>query len=183
MKIWKLDFEVDKYDSLVPAEDCTADDYAWFREPKRKENWKKLPVKRLEPEKNLSLGDAPGFNFPIFSKRAVDILWPVMKESVEKLELQFDEGEYYGINVITVLDVIDYSKSKYITFDDGKRIMVFQKYAFRYCEEIIRNNIFKIVDEPTCNAFVTEKFKKVVEENNLSGFDFILVWDSEQEDG
>ena len=89
--------------------------------------------------------------------------------------------EYYAINVTTVLDVIDYSKSRYITFDDGKKIMVFEKYAFKLCDELIRSNIFKIIDETRGEAFVSDRFKESVEKNNLTGFRFELVWDSERE--
>ena len=135
----------------------------------------------MEPEKKLELSDAPGFTIPVFSKRAVEILRPLIQNSIEELELQFEEAEYYGINVTTVLDVIDYSKSKYKMYSDGKRIMVFEKYAFRICNELNNNNIFKIVDEPSRWEFVSDRFKQIVEENHLSGFKFKLVWDSEEE--
>lgn len=57
--------------------------------------------------------------------------------------------------------------------------MAFQKYAFRTCEELLNNNIFKIIDEPTRRVFVSDIFKETVEKNNLSGFKFKLVWESE----
>jgi len=129
--------------------------------------------------KKLELGDAPGFIIPVFSKKAIEILRPLIQNSVEELELRFQEAEYYGVNVIAVLNVIDYSRSKYRMYSDGKRIMAFQRYAFKSCEELVDNNIFKIVDEPRGRAFVSDKFKQTVEENNLLGFKFKLVWDSE----
>ena len=64
-------------------------------------------------------------------------------------------------------------------FSDNKRIMMFEKYAFRLCDEIKRSHIFKIVDEPLRWAFVSDTFKKMVEESELKGFIFQLVWDSE----
>lgn len=181
MKIWQLRFELDKYENLMPVRGFTADEIRSFDGRKMKENWNPLPVIRMEPEKGLELGDAPGFTIPVFSKRALEILRPLIQNNIEELELQFQEGEYYGINVITVLNVIDYTKSIYEMYRDGNRIMVFEKYAFKDCAEIVDNNIFKIVDEPTRWAFVTEKFKKAAEENHLSGFKFKLVWDSEQD--
>lgn len=42
----------------------------------------------------------------------------------------YDSEEYYGINVISVLDAVDYNKSVYKTFRDGKRIMAFKEYVF-----------------------------------------------------
>ena len=181
MKIWQLYFEVDKYDNIIPISEFSADEIQSFDGRSKKYTWKPLPVKRMEPEKKLELSDAPGFIIPVFSKKALEILFPLVQNSVEVLELEFPEKEFWGINVISMLDVIDYSKSKYKTFSDGKRIMAFQKYAFRMCDELVSNDIFKIVDEKRRRAFVSDRFKETVEKNNLSGFLFKLVWDSEQE--
>lgn len=180
MKIWQLHFELDEYDNLIPIKEFTVDEIQSFDGRSKKGTWKPLPVKRMEPEKNLDLSDAPGFTIPVFSRSALECLRPLIGNSVEVLELEFQE-EYYGINVTTVLDVVDYSKSQYRMFSDGKRIMAFQKYAFKECDELKNNHIFKIVEEPRRRAFVSEKFKETVEENNLTGFKFKLVWDSEQE--
>ena len=179
MKIWQLQFEVDKYDNLIPVKEFTADEIQSFDGRKKKNNWKALPVKRMEPDKKLELSDAPGFTIPVFSKRALEILRPLIENSIEELKLEFSEAQYYGINVISVLDVIDYTKSHYKMYSDGSRIMAFQQYAFRISDELINNNIFKIVDETRGRAFVSDKFKQEVKRNNLTGFKFKLVWNSE----
>ena len=58
--------------------------------------------------------------------------------------------------------------------------MAFKKYVFR--SDVVRDvPIFKINDERSRYAFVSDEFKQTVESNNLSGFIFKLVWDSEQE--
>lgn len=179
MRIWQLYFDVDKYENLVPVIKFSADEIQSFDGRRKKDVWTPVQVKRMEPEKKLELGDAPGFTIPVFSRRALEILYPIIKDSVEVLELKFPEEEFYGINIISVLDVIDYSKSQYRTFSDGKKIMAFQKYVFKMCRELEINNIFKIVDEKRRRAFVSDRFKNAVEENNLKGFKFKLVWDSE----
>ena len=181
MKIWKLDFKVDEYENFMPIKNFTYEEIRAFDGRKHLEKWKPLPVERMEPEKKLQLGDAPGFTIPVFSKRALEILRPLIQSDIEALELEFSEGEFWGINVTTVLNVIDYAKSEYKMYSDGKRIMVFEKYVFRYCSELENHNIFKIIDEPARKAFVSDKFKQTVEGNNLEGFDFELVWDSENE--
>ena len=181
MKIWQLQFEVDEYDNLSPINEFTAEELQSFDGRCKKNDWKPLTVKRMEPEKNLTLGDAPGFIIPVFSKKALEVLRPLISKSIEELELVFDEGEFWGINVVAVLDVIDYQSSKFRTFSDGKRIMAFEKYAFRMCADLTKHNIFKIVDEKKRRAFVTEEFKRAVEENQLTGFKFKLVWDSDEE--
>lgn len=159
MKIWKLNFEVDEYDNLLPVKRFTVEEIQSFDGRKMKDTWKPLPVKRAEPKKKLELSDAPGFTIPVFSKKALEVLRPLIQNSVEELELQFSEAEYYAINVITVLNVIDYDKSEYIKFSDEDRIMLFEKYAFIKCDALVNHNIFKIVDEPGRKAFVSDSFK------------------------
>ena len=180
MKIWQLNFEVDSFDNFIPEKEFSADELQSFDGRTQKANWIPLKVKRMEPEKGLALSDAPGFTIPVFSMKALNIIESIICESSEKLELITDEGEYYGINVTAVLDVIDYSKSEYRTFSDGKRIMAFKKYAFLQQPELIKHDIFKIIDEPTRRSFVSDKFKNMIEENGLTGFKFKLVWDSEE---
>lgn len=182
MKIWKLKSEVDKYDNLEPVKDFSVEEYWRFDGHELKWGWKPLAVQRMEPEKKLPLSDTPGFAIPVFSKRALEVLQPYLQDSAEILELVFDEGDYYGINVIAVLNVVDYEKAKYIKFNNSDRIMVFQKYAFRVCDELKKHQIFKIADEARRGAFVSEEFKEAVEKNELTGFRFELAWDSEQDD-
>lgn len=180
MKIWKLKSEVDKYDNLEPVKDFSLEEYWRFDGHELKSSWKPLAVQRMEPKKKLPLSDAPGFTIPVFSKKALEILQMYLQDSAEILDLVFDEGDYYGINVIAVLDVVDYERATYINFNNSNRIMVFTKYAFRECDELKKHNIFKIVDEPRRGPFVSEEFKEAVEKNKLTGFKFELVWDSEQ---
>ena len=159
MKIWKLDFEVDKYDNLEPINEITIDEIQTFDGRSHVKDWKTLSVQRMEPEKGLKLSDAPGFFMPVFSKQAVECLKPLIDKNVEFLPLDFKEKEYYGVNVITVLDAINYERSEVV---DGVPI-------------------FKIPDERRRWAFVSEEFKQAAEENHLTGFIFKLVWDSEEE--
>lgn len=180
MKIWQLNFELDEYDNLIPVKEFTVEEIQSFDGREHLTQWKPIKVKRMEPEKNLELSDAPGFTIPVFSEKAVECLRTLISKNVEILPLEFEEKNYFGINVVTVLKAIDYEKSIYKMFRDGKRIMAFKKYAF--LTEVIQGvAIFKITDEKTRYAFVSDEFKKVVEKNNLSGFRFKLVWDSEQE--
>ncbi|MDD6400558.1 MAG: hypothetical protein PUG10_02970 [Lachnospiraceae bacterium] len=180
MKIWQLNFELDTYDNLIPIRDFTVEEIQSFDGRSHLSNWKPIKVKRMEPKKGLALSDAPGFIIPVFSKRAVNCIGPLISKNVEILPLDFNEREYFCINVITVLNAIDYEKSLYKTYRDGKRIMAFKKYVF--IPNIIENvSIFKISDEKTRYAFVSDEFKQTVEKNKLLGFKFKLIWDSEQE--
>lgn len=180
MKIWHLNFEVDKYDNLVPEKAFSVEEIWAFDGRKLEKSWKPLPVKRMEPQKKRKLSDAPGFTIPVFSIEALSVLRPLMQGEIEELELLFDEHEYYGINVITVLDVIDYDKAKYIKYSDGHGIMLFTEYAFRMESDIGSHHIFKIIDEPRRGVFVSDQFRETVERHKLTGFKFRLAWDSDR---
>lgn len=175
MKIWQLCFDVNNYAALQAEPPLTADELQSFNGSTKLLNWK--PYKVSPIEKDMPLGNSPVFSFPVFSETACNILKPLIKHEVELLPLLCDEGAFYGVNVTNVLNVIDYAKSKYYTYRDGKRIMSFQKYSFRLCDELKTSNIFKIVDEPTRRAFVSERVKRAIEENSLEGFDLRLVWE------
>ena len=75
---------------------------------------------------------------------------------------------------------VNYEKSNYKTFPDGRRILRFKKYCFTK-EKLINEDIFKIKDEPLASPFVSDNFKKIIESNGFTGFKFKLVWDSEKD--
>ena len=105
MKIWQLNFDGDNYDGFLPVKWPSVKEIQTFDGRCKKNEWIPLKVKRMHPEKNLDLGDAPELFLPVFSQRAVDALYPLIKDSVELLELDFSEGQYFGIHVTNVLDV------------------------------------------------------------------------------
>ena len=176
MKIWQLNFEVDLYDNLVPVPKLSVEELQTFDGRSHLSHWSPLHLARMEPEKGLPLSDAPGFVFPVFSHRALDCLKPLIEPNIEILPLDFDGGNYFGINVTTVLDAVDYEKSIYKTFRDGKRIMSFKKYSF--IPSVVDGvPIFKITDEKVRYAFVSDAFRDIVEKNKLTGFLFRQVWD------
>ena len=147
----------------------------------QKDKWEIPEVIRLEPEKGLMLSDAPGFysHIPVFNGKAIDVLKKYLDQTSEILPLKNNEDKFYAVNIVKVLDCINYDKSEFKMFKDGKRIMRFKKYSF-FVEIIDDNDIFKIIDEPLGNPFVTDNFRNAVLENGLTGFNFKLVWDSEE---
>ena len=114
MKIWKLNFEMDGFDNLIPVKEFTVDEIQSFDGRSHLNDWNSVEVKRMEPEKKLNLSDAPGFTFPVFSRKALECLSLLISKNAEYLPLRFDEKEYWCINVTTVLEAIDYKKSIYV---------------------------------------------------------------------
>ena len=175
MKIFKLNFDVDNFEILEVCEPVDIEFYRMFDGTSLKSGWKKLKVRRMEPEKQLELGDAPGFVTPIFNEKALKILSPLIDDQVEYLPLDLDGIEYYAVNVLAVVDAVDYEKSKIVKFSSG-RIMCFEEYSF-IRDKIQGINIFKIPDEREGDAFVSETFKNAVEDNQLRGFKLECVWE------
>lgn len=181
MKIWKLDFDLDNYDNLTFANRKSIEDIQSFDGRTKKEIWDTPKVLRLEPEKMLPLSDAPGLyaHLPVFNKRAIKILSRLIENDTEILPLENNEDEFFAINVLKVLDCIDYNKSEFKTFSDGKRIMRFIRYSFIPCR-LDDCNIFKIIDEKISRPFVTDCFRDEVISSNLKGFIFKQVWNSDE---
>jgi hypothetical protein len=118
----------------------------------------------------------------ILEKKAIEKLKPLMS-NVEILPLICDFGDYRAINVMDVIDCINYEKSDFKQFsakpanweDWRPRIMRFIKYEF-IKEKIEGYNIFKIIDKPQSAIFVNETFVNSVKEHGITGFAFKLVW-------
>lgn len=175
MNVWKLEFLVDDFDVFM-TNDWSIDDIRTYDGRHHAESWVPVKVRRLAPRKLLELGDAPGFysHIPVFSERAVEQLQSLIGDTVELLPIGFKKETFYAVNVLSVLDCMDYEKSIYKTFSDG-RIMRFIKYEF-IREKVEGQHIFKLVDLSLSYAYVSDEFKSIVESNGLQGFRFECVW-------
>lgn len=178
MKIWHLDFELDEFDNLIPVEELSLDEIQSFNGSSKRELWNPIAVKKMEDKK---LSNAPGFysHIPVFDKVTLETVKDLIEDYAEALPLVCNEGEFYAINVVEVLNGIDYDKAQFKTFRDGKRIMRFEKYAFIE-NAIVKKHIFKIIDEPLRKPFVSDEFRQRIVDHGLKGFKFELVWDSEK---
>ena len=178
MKVWILDCDVDNYENLTWKKELNLEYIQSFDGTEKIKNWNPIEVKRMY---NREFSNTPGFSphVPVFDEEAVCALRNLIIGNAEILPLDCEEGSFFAINVTRVLDCVNYEKSLYKTFRDGKRIMRFTKYVFE--EEKIKGvNLFKIKDEPLKRPFVSDEFRNRVITNNLTGFKFELAWDSEQ---
>ncbi|MEA5023431.1 hypothetical protein SDC9_21107 [bioreactor metagenome] len=177
MKVWLWKPDSNKYENLtLPLEDVDKlIDFYEFDGRKISDVWEPMEVGIYKKAKR---GDTPSFIAgPVLSERAVETLRDILDDKVEILPLKYSKENYYVINVLNVLDAIDYTKAEYLTFDDG-RVYRFTKYAF--IEEKVKSQpIFKLVEHPKSEVFVSDEFRSRVLEHKLAGFEFIEVWDSE----
>jgi len=176
MKIWRLDTDADRYINIrlknyEADREKIVDEFTG--EPML-ESW--TPV-LVETEGRGKASDQPHLlvGVPVFNKKAVEALNDLISQHVEYLPLIHDKYELYAINVLNQIDAIDYSTSKYKTFDDGT-FYRFIEYGFKQ-DIIMGEHIFKIPEEST-RIYVSDEFRNRVIEKKLKGFVFIEVWDS-----
>lgn len=178
MKIWQLRADSDNFSSFQTRIPFTGIELSAFDGRSHKDDTKLLKVEKKDWKAGMRLSDAPSYIIPVFSQRALHCLMPLIKGNVEALRLEYDE-DYYAINVTTVIDAIDYENSRYITLNAGNRVANFSKYCF-LPEKLKNVSIFKITDERRGFPLVSDEFKQIVEAQNLEGFKFRLLWDSEK---
>lgn len=138
-----------------------------------------IPLQIEELDKNAKIYDyCKMANIPILSEKAVHTLRDFLEGKVEILPCEHDTGTYYAINIINVIDCIDYEKAD---IDQTKVVPEITKYAF--IQSLLEGEkIFKIPQYKVTKIYVTDEFRKRVLESNLTGFEFIELWDSEAPD-
>ncbi|MCA9241266.1 MAG: hypothetical protein KDA37_13745 [Planctomycetales bacterium] len=120
--------------------------------------------------------DYPCLNMsiPAFSERAVAVLHDMLSPNGELLRLLSDLGNYWAFNVTTVADVLDWRRSDIKWNRKPIHASIIERYEFS-AELLSELEIFQIPELPG-NVYVTEVFRRRVEENGLQGFNFIRLW-------
>ena len=180
MRIWKIDAVAERYDSLRPKNGYTYGEMMSFDGRSHKNDWTcRKVVPNINPKKNPKFGDrSECMGVLVFSQKAIEKLYDLIKDDVEILPLECDYGGFSLINVTTVLDAIDHENSEYEYIEGTKKIMYFKKYVF--FEDVVKgHDIFTITDKKGTCFFVSDRFVQTVERSKLKGFRFELAWDSE----
>ena len=86
-----------------------------------------------------------------------------------------EKNESYKVaNLLDLVDALDLEHSTYDVFElEDEKIISVEKYALK-AMEVQGLDMFRLRDD-TIPIFVSEKVKKVIEENTLSGFAFLEV--------
>lgn len=141
-------------------------------------DWHPLAVRVFRDDrasKKLPVGDFPSLasSMPVFSQRACDVLKEILEGSGQLLPLACDEGKYFAFNVTNLCDAFDKNASQVTELPGGGIIMV-QKYVL-FGSRIKDEPIFKVPETAVLHVFVNQRFKDIVDSNNLKGFLFERV--------
>ena len=181
MKIWEFGAVAERYDSLTPADGYTYEEMMSFDGRSHKNDWTcRKVVPNINPKKNPKFSDySECMGVLVFSQKAIEKLYDIIKDDVEILPLECDYGDFSLINVTTILDALDREKSKFEVFKGSDRIMYVEKYAF--FEEVVKgHDIFTLKDKSGTCIFASDRLVQTINQSKLKGFRFELVWDSEE---
>ncbi len=187
MKIWQLSHLMDRgFETLILTHherDFSTYFFRKFNGKRIGDDWSHIPVESLRAKSLITDCTGIGSSIPIFSEKALHHLNPFLDGNAEALPLIHPQRVYYAINVTTVLDCLDYEQAVYHRHERYPQIIKeIDKYVFS--EEIIGDiPIFKMPSTLSLGVFVTDVFKQAVEEADLKGFHFELMWDSSAEEG
>lgn len=114
---------------------------------------------------------------PVISKRVREIIEPFVANEVEFLPLVHDELELYMMNITNILDCVDYDRSE-VRLSVGK-MAGFEHIVFDFSKIPSETYLFKVREIAKTKAFLTEKFKELIESHKIKDLDFSIEYDSE----
>lgn len=87
---------------------------------------------------------------------------------------KIENDEYFVANVLGIVDALNLENSDYSVMDlDGEKIYSVRKYAVSE-DKINNKNLFKLRGDEI-PLFVSETFKQLVEESNITGCEFLEI--------
>lgn len=108
---------------------------------------------------------------PFASERAKDALEPIIKDQAEFRAIGPIKGvKYYVMNVINLLDSLDFEKSR-ISYGDDGRVMSVHAATFKTDKIPPGTSTFK-VPQDTESIYVTDAFVDCVRKHQLTGVGF-----------
>ena len=128
--------------------DCLANDMGWFVVSEK--------LKKILDELNTTI---QYFKINIIEDRSSKLL-----------------ENYYVANIVKLVDALCLVKSDYFEteIEDVGTIYTVSKYAV-YEEKVDGADIFKLPNHQEIPIFVSEKFKNIVEENKITGMEFMEI--------
>lgn len=181
MKVYEIHVDLDRFqtfyvDDLSFRFDCTP----------LIPTWKAPEAYILHPK--LKAGDFYGFQWFGTLVASPEIRGNIefyFEVAGEILDIRHEGKTYALLNVLECINVLDQDRSEWALSDEGERIRL-TKFAFHE-HRFTESSIFKIPEKcrTTIYTYVREndpdhEFKAFVEENGLTGIEFIEVWDSEK---
>jgi hypothetical protein len=123
-------------------------------------------------KKNYQMDIARTNGLIIFSEKAIDILKDILEQTGQIVPIITESKRkkffgFYANKNIYDDSIINFEKSDYAQYEKGK---VFRKIILN--NQYPKNDYIFTLASYAMGCFVTEKFKEIVEKNDLKGFEF-----------
>ncbi|HGJ66213.1 TPA: hypothetical protein ENS27_12670 [bacterium] len=125
----------------------------------------------IDDDPKCVLGDHPVFCVPVISLKAREVLEGLWEGKVEYITIKIEGYEYYIVNVLNVLPILDEQNSDIIKFSSSSdKIMEIKKYSFFDYDGKL-TNIFKIKNYERGGVFINEAVYQRILSEKLLGFE------------
>ena len=147
--------------------------YMFDAVPVKERTFDKIYPSKYKDEIDKPIGDVFSVEISSFilNEKSYKVLYPYLKKHSQIFKIKSDNKIFYVVNVIDIIDCLNYDESELKYFSSSGRVMDVEKYVFK-TEKLKNATIFKLPEFPKSISYVTEEFKKAVEENNIKGFKF-----------
>ncbi|TGE07768.1 imm11 family protein [Hymenobacter fodinae] len=143
------------------------------------DNWHPPFFGVIDPRVKVGdLGTLAGSERIVFSQRVVDVLQPLLGDSVELLPYPTEVGTYYLVNVLDVGNYLDRKQTKCREILSNGLCAGISEFVFR--ADLVKGKpIFRIPDSPVFR-YVSDEFIAACRKHKLTGIDMEegnKVWD------
>ena len=110
-------------------------------------------------------------DLPCISARAMSVLEPVLLKYGEILKVNREKRDLFLFNCTNIKKCLNETKSDIVYFPDGKKILAIRKFVINI-HECNNDQIIRLAQYPTGDLIVSEEFKDIVDNSELTGFGF-----------
>lgn len=141
--------------------------------PVKERNFDRIYPSKYKDEIDKPIGDVFSVEVSSFilNEKSYKILYPYIKNEAQIFKVKCENDNLYVVNITNIIDCLDYDKSEIKHFPSSGRVMRVVNYVFKI-EKLKNTTIFKLPEFPKGISYVTDRFKNIVEENNIKGFKF-----------
>ena len=113
---------------------------------------------------------------PVFSKKAWDAFKHIICDEVEPLDIFTEDGtRLILLNVVVSERILDENRSKIVYYKSSPHeIQAIEKYEFLE-DVVLENTLFREALCPKYGIYCTERFRRVVDKSDCTGFNFISL--------
>jgi hypothetical protein len=153
------------------------------------DSWKPIAIQWSQDLLKRKTVDIPPFwdNISIIPQHVVTKIGDLLEQNGELLPLESQDGDFYLYHVTNVLNNVLDIENSYVQWSSLNPSEMTDVYLYTFFKENLRDEmIFKMplygTDRLQPRCFATNKFKSIVEQNKITGWQFDLIWDSENPD-